>query len=124
MKKLSFLITLFLLSTFSAFCQSTQIPLKKRPGNNHPGQKAPANYSYLPTVIYDEENSTLSFTGNADLGTIPYTIIDEEGSEVLSGYVFIQQGYATIFSIATLPAGNYTLSIEVGGVVFEGLLSI
>lgn len=124
MKKLSFLITLFLLSTFSAFCQSTQIPLKKKPNQGAPAQKSPTDYSYLPTVIYNEGDATLSFTGNADLGTIPYTITDENDNEVLSGYVFIQQGYATIFSIATLPAGNYTLSIEVGGVVFEGLLSI
>lgn len=124
MKKLSFLITLFLLSTLSAFCQTTQIPLKKRPGSNHPGQKAPTDYSYLPTVTYNEEDATLSFTGNADLGTIPYTITDENDNEVLSGYVFIQQGYAVVISVSSLPERNYTLSIEVNGVIFEGHLTI
>lgn len=92
--------------------------------NEHPIHKAPAYYGYLPTVIYDGSITTLSFSGNADLGFIPYTIMDENENVVLSGHVNILNGSTTNVSLSGISEGCYTITIEVNGNGFVGTLII
>lgn len=92
--------------------------------NEHPIHKSPADYGYLPTVIYDGSITTLSFSGNADLGFIPYTIMDENENVVLSGHVNIQYGSTTNVSLSSIPEGCYILTIEVNGNGFAGVFII
>lgn len=102
--------------------QGFRIPFK--PNDNHSGHKYPANYSYLPTVIYDDEAETLSFEANADLGLVPYTVTDENGIAVLSGYIYIYMGTTPTVSVSSLLAGDYTLTIEVSGTEFIGEFTV
>jgi len=124
MKKLLLTISLILLMSVSTFADDTPVPLKRRHPIEHSHQKSPADYSYLPAVIYDDEAETLSFEANADLGLVPYTVTDENGIVVLSGTVNIYVGNTPTVSLSTLTAGDYTLTIEVSGTDFEGEFTI
>ena len=123
MKKIILTLMLLAFISSSGFCEETTVPLKKKSTNHH-GHKSPADYSYLPAVIYDDEAETLSFEANADLGLVPYTVTDENDNVVLSGYIYIYVGNTPTVSVSSLLPGDYTLTIEVGGAEFEGELTI
>ena len=93
-------------------------------GREHPVHKAPENYSYLPSVIYDDEEATLSFIGNADLGIISYTISDNNGCDCLSGYAYILDEEIWAITTIMLEEGEYTLSVYVNELTFEGTFQI
>lgn len=100
------------------------VPLQKVDnGVEHPGQRSPEDYSFLPTILYNEAAETLNVIGNEDLGAVPYTITDEDDNIVLSGIIMIANGTQTNLSIASLPAGDYTLYVTINGVTYEGEFS-
>lgn len=127
MKRFLFIIIALIAISIKSTAEE-QIPLlqinEEPDENDHPMHKAPADYGYLPTVIYDGSITTLSFSGNADLGLIPYTIMDEDENVVLSGHVNIQYGSTTNVSLSSIPEGCYILTIEVNGNGFAGVFII
>ena len=127
MKRFLFIIIALIAISIKSTAEE-QIPLlqinEEPDENDHPMHKAPADYGYLPTVIYDGSITTLSFWGNADLGFIPYTILDENENVVLSGHVNILNGSTTNVSLSGISEGCYTITIEVNGNGFVGTLII
>jgi hypothetical protein len=100
------------------------VPLQKVDNDGeHPGQRSPEDYSFLPTILYNEAAETLSVIGNADLGAVPYTITDEDDNVVLSGILMIANGTQTNLSIASLPTGDYTLYVIIDDKTYVGVFS-
>ena len=64
------------------------------------------------------------FEANSDFGLVPYTVTDADGNVVLSGYIYIYVGTTPTVSVSSLTAGDYTLTIEVGGIEFIGEFQI
>jgi hypothetical protein len=125
MKKFILPAVLFLLMTYPAFSDIHHIYPRPKPNTQgHSGHKSPADYSYLPVVIYDDEAALLSFDANADLGLIPYTVTDADDNVVLSGYIYIYMGTTPTVSVSSLLVGDYTLTIEVGGTDFIGEFTV
>ena len=122
MKKSFFIMIALMLLSVPTMAQRTRIPIK--PDNGHQGHKSPETFSYLPTVVYDDEAALLSFEPNADLGLVPYSVIDENDNVVLSGYIYIYMGTTPTVSVSSLPAGDYTLTIEVSGTEFIGEFTV
>lgn len=90
----------------------------RKQGNNHEGRPkhAPANYSYLPITWV--ENGALYFQGITSISSISVSIQDENGQEVLSTTINIQQGVTTSVDISALTSGDYTLYIVVNDLTF------
>lgn len=108
----------------SAEADFIPVPLQKVDDDGeHPKQRSPEDYSFLPTILYNEATETLNVIGNADLGAVPYTITDDDDNIVLSGILMITNGTQTNLSIASLPAGDYTLYIIIGDNTYVGEFS-
>ena len=95
----------------------------ERPPVDHPWHKAPA-YIVLPTIIYDAGQAILEFLGVTDIGPVSYAIKDEDEATVLSGSFIILQDDSDIVSIASLPAGTYTLEIAIGSRAYVGEFTV
>lgn len=126
MKKILFtVLTLFMLS-FSANCAEHPISLGCIEDDylDHGGHRTPINLSWLPTIVFNDTSSTLTFAGNSDLGSITITIHNEDGTTVLSELVYVEDGTVSVLSVAQLPVGNYTLYIEIDGSTYSGEFTI
>ena len=92
-------------------------------GGDHGGLRSPS-INILPIVTYDEEEASLFFEGVTTLGYVAYTILDEDENVVLTGYVNIQQDIQESISVVTLPAGDYTLEVEINDITYTGSFTI
>mgnify|MGYP006988834063 CR=1 FL=1 len=124
MKKKIILAAMLISMTSTVFSFRFPLQFTIREFGKHLNHRDDPAYSYLPSVVYNDEEATLSLESNVDLGTIPYVIIDESGDEVLSGYVTVLHDTVSTISVASLPAGDYTVLIEVNDVEFGADLSI
>ena len=92
-------------------------------GADHGGLRSPS-LNILPIVTYDEDEASLTFEGVITLGYVAYTILDEDENVVLTGYVNIQQDMQESISVATLPAGDYTLEVEINDITYTGSFTV
>ena len=100
------------------------VPLTPTPDKTeHPGQRMPANYSYLPTVYYSSDAGELLFIGNVPL-LCSVEVCDENGDVVLSDVLVIVPGHNISMAVDTLPARVYTLVLTIGDSNFEGTFEI
>ena len=93
-------------------------------GDDHGGHHAPAQHIAPPSVVYNLNAQELVFTGEATQATFTY-YIKEEDTEVTVDYgtMTLTLGEEDSVSLATLPAGEYILLIQVGAYWYEGLFT-
>ena len=124
MKKKIILAAMLISMTSTVFSFRFPLQFTIREIGKHLNHRDDPAYSYLPSVVYNDDETTLSLEGNVDLGMIPYAIIDEDGNEKLSGYVTVWHDAVSTISVASLPAGDYIFIIEVDEMEFGAELSI
>lgn len=90
-------------------------------GNHH----APAPHIAPPSVVYNLTTQEIVFTGVATQATFTY-YIKEEDTEVTveSGTMTLAYGEEDSVSIASLPAGDYTILLQVGAYWYVGEFTI
>ena len=107
---------------------NVEIPLSELPPINnggddggHGGHHAPAPHINPPSVVYNLTTQELVFTGEATQATFTY-YIKEEDTEVTVDYgtMTLAYGEEDSVSIATLPAGDYTILLQVGAYWYAG----
>lgn len=128
MKKILFVFLMSIAPLSMVYAgDDTVVPLTPRilPGHGdmHPGQRMPANYSYLPTVYYSSDAGELLFIGNVSLSCC-VEVCDENGDVVLSEVLVIVPGHNISMAVDTLPARVYTLVLTIGDSNFEGTFEI
>ena len=125
MKHLFLTVILLFAITVPALCD--EIPLSYNGDGNeitHNSHKAPHLQQAIPTATYENNLGYISFTCGSDCEAFLVTIEDENGTVVLTDSVHLEAGTVSILSVAQLPAGNYTLYIEVNGLTYSGHFSI
>lgn len=96
----------------------TNLSYRRDTDGTNPGspKHAPANYSYLPITWIEDD--ALYFQGTTSIPSMSVSIQDENGQEVLSTTINVQQGVTTSVDISTLSSGDYTLYIVVNDLTF------
>ena len=75
-----------------------------------------------PLVEINDVGTQLTFTSTVAT-TFSVVIEDEDGNAVLTDVLAVQQNAQTYLSIASLPAGDYTLYVIIGDNTYEGVFS-
>ncbi len=105
--------------TFSSLLMAEeQIPLILHDGSTTTTQPH-RNPALTPIVEINDVGTQLTFTGTAAI-TFSVVIEDEDGNAVLSDVLAVQQNAQTYLSIASLPAGDYTLYVIIDDNAYVG----
>ena len=119
-------LTLCLLG-FQGLTTSSQIMAEKRIPLTRPIGDSTTNNPHrtpdlAPIVEINDAGTQLTFTGTAPI-TFFVEIVDEDDNTVLTDTLAVQQNTQTNLSIASLPAGDYTLYVTINGITYEGEFS-
>ena len=89
-------------------------------GNNG-GHKSPAHLIVPPSIVYNTQTEQLVFTGEATQVTFTYYIKEEDTEVVVDSCTLtLALGEQESISIAALPAGDYTIFLQVGAFLYHG----
>ena len=94
-------------------------PIPDDPSNgNH---KAPVHLITPPSIVYNAQAEELVFTGEATQATFTYYIKEEDTEVVVDSCTLtLALGEQESVSIAALPAGDYTIFLQVGAFLYHG----
>ena len=129
-KYLSLLVIMlaFIMQSFTILPGLTQVYLRPRtdpyfPGTQGPSRSPETNIESIISVYLSESLDSLLLYSPSE-GTCSYNIYNEYEQEVNNGSVmFSELGEASIY-LGTLDEGTYTISLELGGLVYEGEFDI
>ena len=132
MKTVFVIITMLLFVSVNSFSQSEKrpIPLYKDGDNRtiENNETIRRNIDIpilLPTVIHDIDNKELIMNSPyISLEDIPYYVIDSTSSIVQSGFLFLQKGIEKHITISALSCGDYTIAIEIDGMLYSGYFQV
>ena len=83
--------------------------------------KAPAHLITPPSIVYNAQTEELVFTGEATQATFTYYIKEEDTEAVVDSCTLtLALGEQESISIATLPAGGYTILLQLGAFWYHG----
>ena len=92
-------------------------------GNNG-GHKSPSSLIAPPSIVYNSQTEQLIFTGEATQATFTYYIKEEDTEVVVDSCTLtLALGEQESVSIATLPAGSYTILLQVGAFWYHGVFT-
>lgn len=77
-----------------------------------PIRRSPTRIPSLPTCYFDGE--TITFTSDNGEFVLPYSIIDDNGIEVMSGTITHTSEMSSTIDVSMLPLGSYILALEFG----------
>ncbi len=90
-------------------------------GGEQGGHRTPAHFIAPPSIVYNSQTEQLVFTGEATQATFTYYIKEEDTEVVVDSCTLtLALGEQESISIATLPAGSYTILLQVGAFWYHG----
>ena len=88
---------------------------------DQPGHKAPVHPIAPPSIVYNTQTEQLIFTGEATQVTFTYYIKEEDTEVVVDSCTLtLALGEQESVSVASLPAGDYTLFVQIGAFWYHG----
>ena len=90
-------------------------------GGDTPGHKSPSHLIAPPSIVYNTQTEQLVFTGEATQATFTYYIKEEDTEVVVDSCTLtLALGEQESISVASLPAGDYTLFVQIGAFWYHG----
>ena len=87
-------------------------------GENH---RSPLHLIAPPSIVYNTQTEQLVFTGEATQVTFTYYIKEEDTEVVVDSCTLtLAFGKQESVSVASLPAGDYTLFVQIGAFWYHG----